>query len=105
MWLPHNTLFVRPGTPQAVGESVRAEAPDKLDRRRRAYVPRNDPPVFAASRLLEAGLKEALAIEAPAQEGSYEFLCTRPGHWAIMQGRLIVTKDVDAYLKANPEVK
>ena len=25
-----------------------------------------------------------------------------PGHWAVMFGQLVVTKDVEAYLKANP---
>jgi azurin len=55
--------------------------------------------------MLEAGQKEALTVTAPAQEGTYDYVCTFPGHWAVMQGKLIVTKDVDGYLKANPEVK
>ena len=38
----------------------------------------------------------------PATEGEYEYVCTFPGHWAIMWGKLIVTKDVDAYLQAHP---
>ena len=103
--IPHNIVFVQPGTLQAVAEAVQAQAPDKLDRQGRAYVPENDPRVFAASKLLEAGQKEALTITAPSKEGIYEYVCTFPGHWAIMQGKLVVTKDVNAYLKANPEVK
>lgn len=103
--IPHNIVFVQPGTLQAVAEAVQAQAPDKLDSKGRAYVPENDPRVIAATRMLEAGQKEALTITAPPQEGTYEFVCTFPGHWAVMQGKLIVTKDVDAYLKANPEVK
>ena len=35
-------------------------------------------------------------------EGVYEYVCTFPGHWAVMFGQLVVTKDVEAYLKANP---
>ena len=30
------------------------------------------------------------------------FRSTFPGHWLIMYGQLVVTKDVDAYLKQNP---
>ena len=46
--------------------------------------------------------KTLLTFTAPAQPGKLEFVCTFPGHWAIMWGQLIVTKDVEAYLKANP---
>ena len=38
----------------------------------------------------------------PKEPGEYEFVCTYPGHYLIMWGKLIVTKDVDAYLQANP---
>ena len=101
--MPHNIVFVQPGTMQSVAESVQAQAPDKLDGKGRAYVPEKDPRVIAASKLLEAGQKETLDVTAPDKEGSYEFVCTFPGHWAIMHGKLIVTKNVDAYLQANPE--
>ena len=103
--IPHNIVFVQPGTLQAVAEAVQAQAPDKLDSQGRAYVPQGDPRVFAASKMLEAGQKEALTVTAPTQEGTYEYVCTFPGHWAVMQGKLIVTKDVDAYLKANPAAR
>ena len=59
--------------------------------------------MLGASRLLEPGQKETLKITAPKKEGEYEYVCTFPGHWMIMWGKLIVTKDVDAYLSANPQ--
>jgi azurin len=65
-------------------------------------VPDKDPRVIGASKLLEAGQKETLQLTAPGDEGEYEFVCTFPGHWSVMRGKLIVTKDVDGYLKANP---
>ena len=55
------------------------------------------------TKLLDAGQKETLKLTAPSTEGEYEYVCTFPGHWMIMWGKLIVTKDVDAYLQANPE--
>jgi len=101
--MPHNLVFVQPGTFQAVAEAVQAQAPDKLDSKGRAYVPDKDSRVIAATKLLEAGQKETLSVTAPDKEGVYEFVCTFPGHWAIMHGKLVVTKNVDSYLQANPE--
>jgi azurin/glucose/arabinose dehydrogenase/HEAT repeat protein len=101
--MPHNLVFVQPGTYQAVATDVQTQLPDRLDSKGRAYVPDGDPRVIAASKLMEAGQKETLSFTAPDKEGEYEFVCTFPGHWAVMHGKLIVTKDVDAYLQANPE--
>jgi hypothetical protein len=42
-------------------------------------------------------------MTAPGKEGEYEYVCTFPGHWMLMWGKLIVTKDVDGYLQANPQ--
>ncbi|BCU79820.1 GDSL-type esterase/lipase family protein [Luteolibacter sp. LG18] len=101
--MPHNIVFVKPGTFKEVAEAVQAQPPGKLDSQGRAYVPDKDPRILAATKLLEAGKKETIQFTAPAEEGTYEFVCTFPGHWAVMHGQLIVTKDVEAYLKANPK--
>jgi hypothetical protein len=53
--------------------------------------------------LLEAGQKQNLTIMAPVAPGDYEYVCTFPGHWETMWGRLVVTKDVDAYLQEHPD--
>lgn len=100
--IPHNLVFVQPGSLQAVAEAVQAQAPDQLDSLGRAYVPVNDERVIAATKLIEAGKSEILKLTAPKTEGTYEFVCTFPGHWSVMKGELIVTKEVKAYLKANP---
>lgn len=101
--IPHNLLFVQPEASQAVAEAVQAQAPDVLDRAGRAYVPDGDPRVIAATKLLEAGQNETLQVTAPSTEGEYEFVCTFPGHWSVMRGKLVVTRDVEAYLKAHPD--
>lgn len=100
--MPHNFVVVEPGTRQAVAESVQARRPDQLDKEGRAYVPpTRDRRVLAATKLVEPGQKETLKLTAPAKEGEYEYVCTFPGHWPIMWGKLVVTKDVDAYLQAK----
>ncbi len=90
--MPHNIVFVQPGTYQAVATAVQTQAPGQLDKQGRAYVPENDPRVWGASKLVEAGKKQTLLLTAPDKEGTYEFVCTFPGHWAVMNGKVIVTK-------------
>jgi len=54
--------------------------------------------VLGATKLTEPGHKETIKLTAPNKEGEYEYVCTFPGHWMIMWGKLIVTKDIDGYL-------
>ena len=101
--MPHNLVIVMPGTMQAVATAVQTQAPDKLDAKGRAYLLAGDPRILEATKLVEAGKSETLRLTAPTTEGTYPYVCTFPGHWAIMKGELIVTKDVQAYLAAHPE--
>jgi len=100
--MAHNLVVVKPGQRQRVAESVQTNQPTKLDKKGRAFVPDNDPAVLAATRLVEAGQKESLSMTAPAEPGAYEYVCTFPGHWQIMWGRLIVVTDLDAPVPAAP---
>lgn len=103
-FMPHNLVVVKPGTRDKVGTAAVSMKPDEMDQRGRIYVPRNQD-VIEATKLLAAGEKETLKITAPKDEGSYEFVCTFPGHHQVMWGWLVVTKDVEGYLRSNPEVK
>ena len=99
--MPHNMVVVQPGARQKVGLTAMELPAGHTDRQGRAYVG-EDKEIIAASKMLEPGQSETLKITAPRTEGIHEFICTFPGHWALMYGQIIVTKDVDAYLKANP---
>ncbi len=99
--LPHNLLFIRPGTRLEIGTLAQVMLPDRLDSNGRAYFP-DHPGIIDGTKLLEPGQKETLKLDAPDGEGEYEFVCTFPGHWTLMWGRLMVTRDVEAYLKENP---
>ena len=99
--MPHNVVVVQPGARQKVGMAAMELPAGHTDRSGRAYVG-EDKEIIAATKMLEAGQTETLKITAPRTEGVYEFTCTFPGHWALMYGQIVVTKDVDAYLKANP---
>ncbi|MBL9128746.1 MAG: discoidin domain-containing protein, partial [Verrucomicrobiales bacterium] len=100
-FMPHNLVVVKPGSRERIGAVVDKMSPEKLDGRGRAFMP-DSPDILAGTRLLEQGMKETLQVTAPAEEGQYEYVCTFPGHWPVMWGYLIVTKDVDDYLQKNP---
>jgi azurin/glucose/arabinose dehydrogenase len=101
--MAHNLVFVTPGKVLEVAMAVQTLAPDKLDSKGRAYVIEGDSRVIGASTLVAAGKSETLHLTAPSAEGTYPYACTFPGHWAVMKGDLIVTKDMKAYLAAHPE--
>ncbi|PAW87387.1 MAG: hypothetical protein B9S28_01295 [Opitutia bacterium Tous-C10FEB] len=99
--LPHNLVVVKPGTRERVGLAAMTLLPEQLDWNGRAYVP-NSSDVIAATKILETDQLATLKISELTSEGIYEFVCTFPGHWAMMYGQLVVTKNVSAYLKDNP---
>ena len=46
--------------------------------------------VFAYTKLLGPGEKAVLKFKAPLQSGVHQFLCSFPGHYAIMRGIMTV---------------
>jgi glucose/arabinose dehydrogenase/azurin len=100
-FMPHNIVFVKPGTREKVAKAAERMKPEDDDGRGRAYVPKTTD-VYAASKLLEAGQRASITLTAPNEEGVYEYVCTYPGHWMVMWGQLIITRDVDGYLQNNP---
>jgi azurin len=101
-FMPHNLVIVRPGAREKVGLASAKMKPDELDGEGRAFIPESRD-ILAATKLIEPRQKTALKLTAPAEEGDCEFFCTYPGHYMIMWGQLIVTKNVDAYLQKHPQ--
>ncbi len=99
--MAHNFVVVKPGTKEAVGAASATMTPEKLDGQGRAFLPAS-PDILAATKLIDPGQKQSLKMTAPAEPGDYEYVCTVPGHFALMNGKLIVTKDVEGYLSAHP---
>jgi uncharacterized cupredoxin-like copper-binding protein len=101
--MPHNLVVVEPGKHMEIGMAAATMGPnDNKDRQGRTYLPKGQK-FIEASHLLEPGQKETIKVPALGKPGEYEFVCTFPGHAAVMWGRIVVTKDVDAYLAANPD--
>ncbi len=56
-----------------------------------AYVP-DDDAVLAATDLAKPGETVTMTFTAPSAPGEYAYVCTFPGHYAMMQGTMHVTK-------------
>lgn len=56
-----------------------------------AYVP-EDKAVPAATGLAKPGETVTLTFTAPSEPGEYAYICTFPGHYAMMQGTMVVEK-------------
>jgi len=80
----HNWVLVRAGYAQAV-----ADAGLKAGEQH-GWVAPGDPRVLAATRPCGKGHQASVDFVAP-QPGDYPFLCTNPGHGAVMHGVLHVT--------------
>lgn len=100
--MPHNLVVVRPGARERVGTAAMLMSPDQVDANGRAYVPQSTD-VIAGTKLLETGQSEMIRVIPPAIEGVYEFVCTFPGHWSVMWGEMVVTRDPRAYLEQRSE--
>jgi azurin len=46
--------------------------------------------VIANTKLLGPGEEEIISFTAPNEKGSYEYVCTFPGHFAMMRGTMTV---------------
>jgi azurin len=101
-FMPHNLVVVAPASREKVGKMSMRMKPDQADAQGRQFIPRTRE-VIAGTKMLEPGQRYRLQMTAPMAEGEYEYVCTYPGHWEMMWGKLIVTKDVDAYLQSHPE--
>ena len=53
------------------------------------YIPENTDQVIAHTELVGGGETTTVEFTAPAA-GTYDFICSFPGHYAIMQGKFIV---------------
>jgi len=88
---PHNILIVKPGTKDAVGMAANAGMTDPEFLTTKQAVPESDDILFH-SELIQAGEQTVLEFEAPSEPGDYPYLCTYPGHWAIMNGVMHVVE-------------
>jgi len=101
-FMSHNLLIVKPNTREKIGLAAAAMKPEDVDSEGRIYVP-DSADVLAATKMLQTGEKATLRLTAPNEEGECEYVCTFPGHYQVMRGQMVVTKNVEEYLQIHPE--
>ncbi len=86
----HNAVFLQPGDLQAFGQALDGYMADP-DAIANEYIPPSQQPrVVGSTGVLEMGQNREIPLGAlPA--GEYPFVCSVPGHWAVMQGVLTVS--------------
>ena len=86
--MQHNLLVCAPGSLSEIGVAA-----DKLGEgaigKRREYVPES-PKVLEIMGLTAPNTTGVLWFIAPAKPGTYQLVCTYPGHWRMMNGKLKV---------------
>lgn len=85
--MPHNLVITRPGQGQAIGMQVTNMPPNEsaaID-----YVPQSAD-ILHHTVMVPAGASDTLRFIAPAKPGSYDYVCTFPGHFTTMYGTLQV---------------
>lgn len=88
---PHNLLIVKPGKKDVVGMAANAAMTDPEFMTTKQAVPDSEDVLFH-TKLIQAGEEDVLEFTAPEEVGDYPFLCTYPGHWAIMNGVMKVAE-------------
>ena len=86
--MQHNMLLVAPGALSEIGVAA-----DKLgegpEGKRRQFVP-DSPKVLQVMGLVPPSQSMQLWFFAPDKPGTYPLVCTYPGHWRLMNGKLKV---------------
>lgn len=80
----HNWVLLKKGTDLAKFATGAMKAKDT------DYIPADSDAVIAHTKLLGGGESDTITFKAPEEKGTYEFLCSFPGHYGAMQGKFIV---------------
>lgn len=84
----HNLVIVKPGKATQVGNLAMDLG---LKGEKMSYVP-NSNAVLYHTGLVQPGTSETIYLYAPDQPGTYEYVCTFPGHATLMRGVLRVVE-------------
>ena len=82
----HNLVIVNPGKKLEVADLAIQLG---LAGQEKAYIPESDD-VLVHTALLAPGGEDVIYFQAPSEPGTYEFVCTFPGHASVMNGKFIV---------------
>ena len=86
--MQHNLLMVMPGKMSEVGVAA-DKMGDTPEGKACQFVP-DMPSVLSVMGLIDPGKSGSLFYVVPQKTGTYQYVCTVPGHWRMMNGKLKV---------------
>ncbi len=98
--MTHNMIITLPNQREEIvvlAGKLSAQGPEKN------YIPESEK-ILAAIPLLGPGEKKTIEFTAPEKEGVYPYVCTYPGHGAVMYGAMYVTNNALPPLSADLNV-
>ncbi len=105
----HNLVVVRPGALEEVGIAANEMARDPANAAS-DFIPKEKAPLILHWTPMVGPTRAArvhvLRFTAPEEPGIYPYVCTFPGHWIVMNGEMVVARDVDdidELLASRPE--
>jgi len=97
--MDHNMIFVQPGTAPEVAMAAMMLGADGI---KKNWTPQSDKILFA-SKVLSAGETQTLEFTAPTVPGAYDYVCTYPGHYMLMNGVMHVVDDPVKWMADNKD--
>ncbi len=79
----HNFVLLTQGTEIPAFGAQASAARDN------GYIPADTDAVIAHTKMLGCGQSDTIEFEAP-EAGTYDFICSFPGHYSVMKGKFIV---------------
>jgi len=92
----HNLVIVKPGSLAAVGVAANEMARDPKNASGDFLPESQRDQIVAATPMIgptRKALVHVLRFAAPTEPGVYPYVCTFPGHWIVMNGRMVVADD------------
>ena len=92
----HNLVLVQPGAMEEVGIAANAMARDPKNATSDFIPEEKKNLILAATPMIgptRKSLVHVLRFEAPQEPGVYPYVCTFPGHWIVMNGKMVVARD------------
>lgn len=98
--MDHNLVITQPGAKSEVAMAAMMLGPDGV---KKNWLPDSRKILFA-TKMLTIGNTETLEFTAPAEPGAYDYVCTFPGHFMLMNGIMQVVDDPMKWMADNKEV-
>ena len=93
--LPHNLIICTPGASKGQDkgqELIKAVLALGAKGEELGWEPESHPRILHSSGMIQPGKEAIVWFQAPAKEGKYPYVCTYPGHFALMNGVMNVSK-------------